>query len=53
MLKSKWFTPQKAHISPTKQQWLQVKFFFVLMVSLHFYFLTRYFVKNIKQALIF
>ena len=53
MLKRKWFTTPKAHISPTKQQWLQVKFFFVEMISLHFYFLTRYFVKNTKQALVF
>jgi hypothetical protein len=53
MLKSKWFTPPKTHISPIKQQWLQVKFFFVEMMSLHFYFLTRYFVKSTKQALVF
>ncbi len=53
MLKSKWFTTPKAHISPIKQQWLQVKFFFVEMMSLHFYFLTRYFVKSTKQALVF
>ena len=38
MLKSKWFTPQNAHIAAIKQQWLQIKFFFILMVSLHFYF---------------
>lgn len=53
MLKSKWFTTPNAHIAPIKQQWLQIKFLFVEMMSLHFYFLTRYFVKNTKQALIF
>lgn len=53
MLKSKWFTTPNAHIAVIKQQWLQIKFLFVEMISLHFYFLTRYFVKNTKQALIF
>lgn len=52
MLKSKWFTTQNIHITPIKQQWLQIKFFFVLMVSLHFIF-NKIFRKKHKTSTYF